>query len=201
MRSLSLPDYDRLISAAIVAGDWASVDRWGTEQTELQERTRICPTLAGVALWYADQGLPVFPLQPGQKVPYKGTHGLTDATCDIATVRRWWADRPHSNIAIATGHVVDVIDIDGPTGVQTWADLLGADPEPFGLLVGKVSTPRPGGHHLYRPATGAGNGARDLPGIDYRGIGGYVVAPPSVNAAGTPYRWSQPLQLERKCPA
>jgi hypothetical protein len=48
-----------------------------------------------------------------------------------------------------------------------------------------------GGCHLYVAATGAGNRARLLPGVDWRGAGGYVVAPPSLHASGERYRWTR----------
>jgi Bifunctional DNA primase/polymerase, N-terminal len=43
---------------------------------------------------------------------------------------------------------------------------------------------------IYLHATGLGNAnPRDLKGVDWRGRGGYVVAPPSRHASGHPYRW------------
>lgn len=144
------------------------------------------------ALWYADKGLHVFAIQPGLKLPYKGTRGCLDATTDVAQVAAWWADHPDANVAIATGHTVDVIDVDGYAGqaalaamdewpeptADPWADRA-AFHQALGV-VAVVSTPRPGGVHLWRTAQGHGNRAKMLPGIDYRGAGGYVLVPPSV---------------------
>jgi hypothetical protein len=63
-------------------------------------------------------------------------------------------------------------------------------------VLGISCTPRAGGIHRYVRATGDGNGAKIAPGIDYRGAGGYVVAPPSM-VDGKRYGWAQPLDLGR----
>lgn len=149
--------------------------------------------LGSAAMWYAEHGLAVFALQPGTKVPYRGSHGVLDATTNTGRVAQIWAARPLSNIGIATGNVVDVIDIDGPIGVHSWANSMHW-PEPVGI----VSTPRVDGIHLYVPANPYGrNRAGIFPGIDYRARGGYVVAPPSVldTAPDRPYRWRRPIEL------
>ena len=46
-----------------------------------------------------------------------------------------------------------------------------------------------GGWHLWFAPTGHGNRVRLLPGVDWRGLGGYVVAPPSRHASGGAYSW------------
>jgi len=152
------------------------------------------------ALHYVTRyGLRVFPLTPGAKVPLKaspsccyGTHrrGCLDARDDAAAVRHWWTEHPGANIGIATGHRVDVIDQDGPPGAVSWAR--GSWPE----VLGVATTRRAGGVHRYVAASGLGNGAGIAPGVDYRGAGGYVVAPPSI-IEGTRYAWVRPLELEQ----
>lgn len=181
-------ELETAIRAAMTAGDWAEAERL---RADLDAVPRRSPGLASSALWYAEQGLQVFPLQPGSKVPYSGSRGCKDATTDPGQVRRWWAERPSANVGLATGHLVDVIDIDGPEGVRSWAAAGDLPP-----VLGTVSTPRQGGTHLYVRATGAGNRAAMRPGIDYRGLGGYVVAPPSV-VGEVAYRWRRPLQVSR----
>ncbi len=185
-------DLDAEVIAALDVGDGDVLDQLAALMDEVDAR-RPTPTLGPSALWYAGQGLKIFPLQPRAKLPYKGTHGCLDASNDVDQVRAWWQARGDSNIGIATGHLVDVIDIDGPIGVRSWARM---DVEEMRQLsVGHVSTPRPGGNHIYLPAQpGRTNKATLFPGVDTRGAGGYVVAPPSVTEQGT-YRWIAPLDL------
>src|SRR6185312_7731225 len=44
-----------------------------------------------------------------------------------------------------------------------------------------------GGWHLLFAPTGMGNRVRFLPGVDWRGVAGYVVLPPSIHARGPRY--------------
>lgn len=155
------------------------------------------------ALHYATTyRLRVLPLSPGRKVPLGGrccggahVHGVTDATGDPAVVERLWREHPRANVGIATGHAVDVIDQDGPAGAVSWAQIGRADAWP--PVRGVVTTPRDGGVHRYVAATGDGNGAHIAPGLDYRGRGGYVVAPPSI-VDGRRYSWVQPLAVRAR---
>lgn len=156
--------------------------------------------LLGSALWYAERGLPVFMLSPGTKIPraqcqackdakcperercgHETCHGLHDATTDLAKIREWWTANPKANIGIATGHRFDVVDIDGPEGQQSRAEHWdGIFAQVDADSVAKVLTPRPGGMHIWVPATGDANSTKIVPSVDYRGVGGYAVAPPSV---------------------
>jgi Bifunctional DNA primase/polymerase, N-terminal len=64
------------------------------------------------ALVFAEHGWPVFPCQPGQKIPAT-THGFRDATTDPAQIIRWFARHPDRNLAVATGAPgPDVLDVD-----------------------------------------------------------------------------------------
>jgi hypothetical protein len=136
-------------------------------------------------------------------------HGVLDATSDMEQICRWWSAHPYYNIGLATGFGFDVVDVDpGHGGHLEFAKALlecksnGCLLEPdshrppnhrfvstipiahavvatAGSDAIKNSPARPGGLHLYVKATGRGNFANVRPGIDYRGLGGYVVAPPS----------------------
>uniref|UniRef100_A0AAU8B1S4 Polymerase/primase n=1 Tax=Dulem virus 32 TaxID=3145750 RepID=A0AAU8B1S4_9CAUD len=165
---------------------------------ECDRRDRYTPpppaataSLHQAALWYAQNGLAVFPLKPGTKVPAT-PNGCHNATIDPDQINTWWRKDFTYNIGIATGLIVDVADLDGWEGVDTWACL--EDPPP---TLGVVVTPRHsgGGRHVYVPATGRGNRARMAPGMDWRGQGGYVVAPPSTLPEGR-YWWLRPLRID-----
>lgn len=140
-----------------------------------------------LARGFTASGQPVFPLRPLSKIPFAGTSGLKDATTNLAQVEAWWTESPESNIGLPTGIVFDAIDVDGIEGanaLEEWAETHGGArtiPDPT------VLTPS-GGYHIYVTPTGVGNRAGMLPHVDYRGRGGYVLAPGSKLPHGE-YRW------------
>ncbi|MBS0592030.1 MAG: bifunctional DNA primase/polymerase [Proteobacteria bacterium] len=140
------------------------------------------------ALRYAARGWAVFPLQPAGKQP-RTRHGLHDATSDRRRIRAWWAACPTANIGLATGRLV-VLDVDGEEGRASLAALEG-DRGPLPPTL-RALTAR--GAHLYflaPPGPAIPNSAGRLGrGLDVRGEGGYVVAPPSVHPDGGTYRWA-----------
>lgn len=183
----------------------AAADRGDSRQAELLEQAleesdrpprRNGIRADGAALWYANRGLRVFPLASGEKRPAGSIvpHGVKEATTDLETVAGWPWEAPHAtplNIGIATGGPYDVLDIDGPGGAKLFSEVLG---DGAWLVVRGVSqTPR--GWHIWVPADPT---ARNLgtanSHVDYRGLGGYVVAPPS-HVGGTLYRWLLPPVL------
>src|SRR5262249_2937942 len=133
-----------------------------------------------LALHYAKLGWPVFPLRPGDKRPFEGSHGFKDATLDLAQVEAWWSATPDATIGIATGLRSNVLVIDVDTRRNpNWLDELKKLDLPPTLTVSTWS----GGWHLYFqfPHNARIKIGSDLvPGIDWRGEGGYVVAAGSV---------------------
>lgn len=121
-------------------------------------------------------------------------HGLADATTDARLISSWWKRWPHANVAIRTGgvsHLV-VVDVDPPTGVKSLASLerrhAALDPACV------VRTGSGGAHYYFAHPGGAARIANRASsvlgaGIDVRGDGGYVIAPPSVHVSGAIYRW------------
>jgi hypothetical protein len=94
---------------------------------------------------------------------------------------------PQANIGLATGHRFDVLDVDGPAGERVIRQLAAEHGlESSGPLVRTGG----GGWHFYLTPTGLGNvHPAGLAHVDWRGRGGYVVAPPSRHASGQPYQW------------
>jgi hypothetical protein len=142
------------------------------------------------ALQYAARGWPVFPCTASGKTPLTA-HGLKDASTHREHVWAWWKCWPQANVAIVTGPASGllVVDLDGPKGRRSWERLTAEHGRVSTLvsLTGGV-----GVHALfaYPDDLELGNTAGRLgAGIDTRGQGGYIIAPPSLHAAGRPYRW------------
>ena len=118
--------------------------------------------------------------------------GCLDASADGAAVRAWWFALPRANVAIATGPTsgIWVLDIDREAaGFETLAALEarhGALPDTATVITGGL------GEHRYfaYPAEEVPSRAGIAPGLDTRGAGGYVVAPPSRHESGRRYTWS-----------
>jgi hypothetical protein len=153
------------------------------------------------ALKLARAGVAVFPVKPRDKIPLTG-HGCLDATSDDERVRAWWDQWPDANIGLATGSKsgVWVLDIDGEEGEASLRDLehrLGALPATVVAITGG------GGRHLFfrlpdlDEAPTVKNSAGQVgAGLDVRGEGGYVVAPPSIHPSSKRYCWSVDSALE-----
>jgi len=116
-------------------------------------------------------------------------NGIKDASKDADTIDRWFA-RSSGNIAIATGAVSGIFALDVDPrhdGDETLAALEkkhGPLPDTWRFLTGG------GGEHiLFRhPGGKISNSAGTLgPGLDIRGDGGCIVAPPSRHVSGRSY--------------
>jgi hypothetical protein len=149
----------------------------------------------------------------------QGGRGHLDATTDDKIITRWWSEVPDGNIGIATGAVSGfwVIDVDPKHGgIETIKALqrkYGGIPQD--VMVATAG----GGWHIYiwyDPGAPVGSHSnrigpdgvapyRELPdgdrGVDVRGDGGYVVAPPSRNCDSKAYTWLNGADVGRDHPA
>ena len=147
------------------------------------------------ALGYARRSLRVFPCHPDEPERKKPMteRGLYDATIDKGIITAWWTARPDALIGMPTGEVIDavVLDIDVKRpeahGYDTLTDL------GFAILpeTPMVHTPSAGLHLYFKPPPEGlrntnGNRGRGVGlGLDWRGDGGYVIAP----SPGSGYKW------------
>jgi bifunctional DNA primase/polymerase-like protein/primase-like protein len=172
------------------------------------------PALLDAALDYARRGLRVFPCWPILPIlppqtgflcgcgkltcEHQGKHplgalapkGLSNASADETKVRHWWTTRPDANVAIATGPVV-VLDVDprhhGDASLAELERKHGAMP-----ATARVRTGGAGLHVYLQPPPGItikNSIGKLAPGLDVRGAGGYVLAPPSRHVSGNRYQW------------
>lgn len=131
---------------------------------------------------------------PGKHPRIKTGRAFEAATTDEAQIRAWWKKWPKANIGIATGQAsrLAVVDIDGQKGFDTLAALLAAQGQelPATLMArsGRVGV----GAHLYF-ACDDPSPSNSGDGLDIRGDGGNLVAPPSMHISGQPYAWANTL--------
>ncbi len=150
------------------------------------------------ALEYASQDIPVFPLHTPTKnggcscsnpnCDDQGKHprtrnGLKDATTDEKKIREWWRKWHDANIGLCTD---DFKALDVDDGGEE--ELLKHPPLPKTV----ESITGSGKRHICfaNPKNKRiGNKVKFLPGLDIRGEGGYIVAPPSLHKSGSRYKW------------
>ena len=99
-------------------------------------------------------------------------------------VRQWWSQWPRANVAIVCGAVsgIVVVDIDPRNGGNESKSEFAFPPTVTCLTGGG------GEHYYYAHPGGVFNRKLLAAGIDLKGDGGYVIAPPSNHQLGL-YRW------------
>lgn len=171
--------------------------------------------LGAAAIRYARMGFSVLPLDRGGKRPHQmlgdrgGVHRASD---DEDQVKEWWSYDMAANVGVATGSpsALLVIDLDVKGGKDGGRELW-AMMQRYGLaLPGQVtvaSTPS-GGRHIWLQFDGpVPERPGILPGVDVKGDGGLIVAPPSMRlvvpadrSGGTTGEVPVPYSWVRGCP-
>jgi putative DNA primase/helicase len=171
-------------AAARLEGRWP-IKRIFMSNLSINDLNSPVNPVPDAAIALAEQGFRVFPCRSGAKRPAT-PNGFEDATQNKCEVSRLFTNRNY-NLAIATGHDgLFVLDFDEPDGLQKFEQAN----SPLPATV-QARTPR-GGRHVYLRAP-TGVTIRNSTGklaekIDVRGIGGYVVACPSL-VNGRRYNW------------
>lgn len=129
---------------------------------------------------FQSNGWAIFPVRG--KVPLT-PNGFKDASTDANRWSRWLVQYPGCGWAAPSGerNGFDVLDADT---LEAVADLEGRLPPGPRVRTGG------GGMHFYlRHSAGSRNWAKRLPGVDFRGEGGYVVLAGSTHDSGRRYEW------------
>jgi P4 family phage/plasmid primase-like protien len=149
------------------------------------------------ALRYIRMGWPVIPLRGKIPLTKNGSH---DATLDEKQALEWWTKWAEANIGVATGHRFFALDVDIKGGGEESFDFLrhqhGAFPDTAEQITGT------GGRHLLflPPDFPVRNSTSAIaPGIDIRGVGGYIVVAPSIHPeTKRAYDWDGLREIEEQ---
>jgi len=148
-------------------------------------------TVLAAALVYQRHGWSVIPLRPKDKRPAIRWQEYQCRRAEPVQIRKWLQQWPNANIAIVTGEIsgILVLDIDPKHGGDESLRGLESVHDPLRRTVEAASGG--GGRHVYfaHPGGFIGNKVAVWPGIDLRGDGGYIVAPPSLHPSGRQYTW------------
>jgi hypothetical protein len=155
------------------------------------------------AMTYQQLGYRVLPLVRGGKKPHRmlpETGGVHHGSLMARQAQEWWSQDPAANIGVATGSVsrLVVIDLDvkgehdGPLNLRKFQYETGEH-----IPDGPVARTPSGGWHLwFRTPEGTVVPERPgiLPGVDVKGDGGLVVAPPSMKLVSAGQRPGDPSE-------
>lgn len=166
--------------------------------------------LVDFALFYASEGLEVFPVKPDTKAPWT-ENGMYDATTNPTQITAWWTEHPNALIGCRIPENVVVLDIDPRHGGdKTWQALQDHYGPAIATRRHKSGRGDDGGHDWWnKPAgiklsvkalnefarqngTGHATGKRGwTSGIDIlHHTHRYTILPPSPHpATGKPYQW------------
>jgi hypothetical protein len=153
---------------------------------------------------YIDCGFSVFPLRPRSKEPFV-SGGFKAATVNRHLAESWWRRLPDAGIGIATGAASNllVLDIDPRNdGDESYADVRSR----FGPWADApiVHTGGGGTHEWFRYPSGGPVPCRNhvggLRGLDVKGDGGYIVAPPTIHPNGVAYEFDAMFGIEIERP-
>jgi hypothetical protein len=143
------------------------------------------------ALRYSARGWSVLPIEPKGKRPLVAWLDLQQRVAPASEIDGWYQHWPDANVGIVTGHLSGLVVVDVDAEHRGTASLAAIERERGPLPRTVESATGGGGRHLYfaYPGGTVPNRVGILPGIDVRGDGGCVVAPPSVHPSGRLYRW------------
>ena len=140
---------------------------------------------------YIERGWSVIPIRRGDKRPLVRWEHFQHTRVENTMALGWFRTWPDAGIGVVTGAIsgIVVVDLDvrhgGDVSFESLERKHGSVPRTVECRTGG------GGRHLYfaHPGGLIRNRVALAPGVDLRGDGGYVVAPPSLHSSGVRYEW------------
>lgn len=148
------------------------------------------------AIEYADNGWSVFPVDDATKRPLIKWREFQNRIASEEEITKWWTRWPDANIALVTGYLsgLVVVDCDNAEALEAALSLGFGTPCRVRTKRGTHlywKHPQDGEHHGNHQGGAPGSDWPKVSGLDFRGDGGYVIAPPSKG-----YEWALDLDLD-----
>jgi len=142
-------------------------------------------TMFAAAKSYIERGWSVIPLI-GKKPALPSWKEYQEHPPTLGTLTQWFGQQRETryNIGVVTGSVSGIVVVDADTredAVWWWQNR---------PRTGLISRTGRGVHFWYKYAPARNMAHFDGRGVDVRGDGGYVVAPPSIHPTGKQYEWT-----------
>lgn len=186
-------------NAAVESGGAIEENGAGDDLHPNTTPSRAIPSTLTAALAYAERGWAVSIVERGGKAPNTRLmpHGHLSASKDPDVIGGWFAQCPNDNLALVTGETADRLGLDADAdkgGLETLAQLTKEHgPLPKTPMVHTGG----GGMHLYFRwpvgVTVTNGPLAGLPGLEVKGNGSGLVAPPSLHKSGVRYQWNRKL--------
>ncbi len=161
-------------------------------------------SMMAAALHYASKGWYVFPAPPGEKKSYKSAEFSGGAkwgmTIDPKEIRRNFRKKEwrNANVAIVTGAKSGIFVIEADTkeghGVDGLSSIEKLQAKHGPMPETRIAVSPSGSIHRYYKHPGKdikikNSASKIAPGVDVRGDGGMVIAPPSIKPGVGEYKW------------
>lgn len=143
------------------------------------------------AIDYLARGWSVIPMRERAKRPAIAWKAYQRKCASDKSVRRWFGGKQNYNVGIVTGSLSGLVVLDVDPGHGGTGSLRALERKHGALPETMTSKTGGGGSHFYfaHPGGDVHNRTNIKPGIDLRGDGGCIVAPPSIHPSGKPYTW------------
>ena len=162
------------------------------------ERDANHVSMLDIALGYLDQGWCVVPQRAGEKKPCVRWKHLQERLPTVDEMKEWFDTWPDAGLALILGPVsgVFVIDVDGSEAHDALLQRLVTEPRAPKVVSGSR---KPDRYHLFFRCPDLATKAKQTPwhpNLEFRGLGGLVIIPPSIHRSGHCYEWVEGQSLD-----